>query len=95
VLFATIDDDGTEIRSVGAKSVSVPLFDRALRRFKVSDLPSRDLDWCLDHAALLKEGRNPPYPSLYVQNPRRVKDAVYGGQICRVAPSPVPNLAYA
>jgi hypothetical protein len=22
-----------------------------------SDLPSRDLDWCLDHAALLKEGR--------------------------------------
>jgi hypothetical protein len=35
-----------------------------------SDLPSRDLDCCLDHAALLKEGRNPPYPSLYVQSPR-------------------------
>jgi hypothetical protein len=33
-----------------------------------SDLPSRDLDCCLDHAALLKEGRNPPYPSLHVQS---------------------------
>jgi hypothetical protein len=38
-------------------------------RFKTLDLPSRDLDWCLDHAALLKEGRNPPYPTLYVQSP--------------------------
>jgi hypothetical protein len=43
-----------------------------------SDLPSRDLDCCLDHAALLKEGRNPPYPSLYVQS--RITDGRGGHQ---------------